>query len=220
MYRFGIPNNIITDNGTQFTAREFRDFCTDVGIKINYASVSHPQSNGQVERSNGMILQGLKPIIFYRLKPYAGKWVKELSSVLWALRTTPSRATGHTQFPLVYDSEAILPTEMEHKSFRVQQYSEEHSNDSRVDDLTKLEELREAAVIQSAKHQQAMRRYHARNISSCSFKVGDFILRKVQTTKDRYKLSPVWEGPFEVVEVTRPGSYRLHREDGSEVPNS
>jgi IS30 family transposase len=56
MYKFGIPYNIITDNGTQFTMREFMDFCADPGIKINYASVSHPQSNGQVDGSNGMIL--------------------------------------------------------------------------------------------------------------------------------------------------------------------
>jgi transposase InsO family protein len=56
MYRFGVPNNIITNNMTQFTVREFKDFCTDSGIKINCASVSHPQSNSQVERSNGMIL--------------------------------------------------------------------------------------------------------------------------------------------------------------------
>jgi transposase InsO family protein len=42
MYRFGVPNNIITDNGTQFTVREFKDFCVDSGIKINCASVSHP----------------------------------------------------------------------------------------------------------------------------------------------------------------------------------
>jgi transposase InsO family protein len=42
IYRFGVPNNIITDNGTQFTTREFKNFCTDLGIKINYALVSHP----------------------------------------------------------------------------------------------------------------------------------------------------------------------------------
>jgi putative transposase len=41
MYRFGVPNNIIIDSGTQFTAREFKDFCSDSGIKINYASVSY-----------------------------------------------------------------------------------------------------------------------------------------------------------------------------------
>jgi hypothetical protein len=41
-YRFGVPNNIITDNGTWFTTREFKDFCADSDIKIYYASVSHP----------------------------------------------------------------------------------------------------------------------------------------------------------------------------------
>jgi transposase InsO family protein len=157
MYRFGVPNTIITDNGTQFTAREFQNFCADSGIKINYASVLHPQSNSQAECSNGMIQQGLKSRIFDQLKPYAGRCVKELPSVLWALRTTPSHATGHTPFSLVYRSEAMLPTEVEHKSFRVQHFNEERSDDSRVDDLTKLEELCEATVIQLAKHQQAMR---------------------------------------------------------------
>jgi transposase InsO family protein len=68
MYQFGVPNNIITDNRTQFTTREFRDFCADAGIKINYVSISHLQSNEQAERINSMILQGLKPIIFYRHK--------------------------------------------------------------------------------------------------------------------------------------------------------
>jgi transposase InsO family protein len=37
MYKFGVPNNMITNNGTQFTMREFRDFCVDSRIKINYA---------------------------------------------------------------------------------------------------------------------------------------------------------------------------------------
>jgi hypothetical protein len=118
-----------------------------------------------------MILQGLKHIIFDRLKPYAGKWVKELPSVLWALHTTLSRAMGHTPFSLVYGSEAMLSTEVEHKLFCVQQFNKEQSNNSRVDDLTRLKELHEAAVIQSTKHQQAMRRHHAQNISSHNFRV-------------------------------------------------
>jgi hypothetical protein len=123
-----------------------------------------------------MILQGLKPIIFDRLKPYDGRWVKELPLVLWALLTTPSRATGHTPFSLVYGSVAMLPTEVEHKSFRVQHLNEERLDDSRDDDLTKLEELHEAVVMQSTKHQQAMRQYHTRNVSSYNFQVGDFML--------------------------------------------
>jgi hypothetical protein len=108
-----------------------------------------------------MFLQGLKPRIFDRLNPYAGKWVKELPLVVWALHTTSSHAMGHTPFSLVYGSEAMLPTKVEHKSFCVQQFNKEQSNHSRVNDLTRLEELREPAVIQSVKHQQVMRRYHA-----------------------------------------------------------
>jgi hypothetical protein len=86
---------------------------------------------------------------------------------------------------------------VEHKSFHVQHLNEEQSDDSRVDDLTRLEELCEAAVIQTAKPQHAMRRYQARNVCSCSLQVGDFILQKIQMTKDRHKLSPTWEGPYD-----------------------
>jgi hypothetical protein len=42
IYMFGVLSNIITNSGTQFTVREFKDFCADTCIKINYASVSHP----------------------------------------------------------------------------------------------------------------------------------------------------------------------------------
>ena len=49
IHRFGVMNTIITDNGTQLTAREFTTFCDSKGIKVKYALVAHPQSNGQVE---------------------------------------------------------------------------------------------------------------------------------------------------------------------------
>jgi hypothetical protein len=42
----------------------------------------------------------------------------------------------------------------------------------------------------------------------------------IHTTKHRHKLFPTWEGPDEVVELTRPGSNRLQREDRSDVLNS
>ena len=48
IFRFGVPHNIITDNGTNFTTNKFQSFYQELGIKINYASVAHPQSNGQV----------------------------------------------------------------------------------------------------------------------------------------------------------------------------
>ena len=91
IYRFGLPHSIITDNGTDFTADEFRDFCRDQGVKLNYASVAHLQSNGQVEKANGLVCSGIKKRLLVPLKRAAGAWVEELPSVLWSLRTTPDR---------------------------------------------------------------------------------------------------------------------------------
>nr|AAV31299.1 putative polyprotein [Oryza sativa Japonica Group]AAV32107.1 putative polyprotein [Oryza sativa Japonica Group] len=220
VHRFGVPNRIITDNGTQFTGGVFKDFCEDFGIKICYASVAHPMSNGQVERANGMVLQGIKARVFDRLRPYASKWVDQLPSILWSLRTTPSRATGQSPFFLVYGAEAMLPSEVEFESLRFRNFREERYEEDRVDDINRLEEAREVALIQLARYLQGLRRYHNRNVRSRAFLVGDLVLRRIQTTQDRHKLSPLWEGPFIIAEVTRPGSYRLKREDGTLVSNS
>jgi transposase InsO family protein len=63
IYRFGIPYTIITDNNTQFTGKKFLNFCDDNNIRVDWLAVAHPKMNGQVQRANNMILQGLKPHI-------------------------------------------------------------------------------------------------------------------------------------------------------------
>jgi transposase InsO family protein len=47
--RFGVPSELIVDNGKQFDSQDFRDFCFSIGTKPVFASVYHPQSNGVVE---------------------------------------------------------------------------------------------------------------------------------------------------------------------------
>src|ERR1041384_4718071 len=72
IFRCGVPHNIITDNGTNFTAAEFQNFCEELGTKNNYASVAHLQSNDQVEKANGLVCGGLKKRL---LAPLTGNWV-------------------------------------------------------------------------------------------------------------------------------------------------
>jgi hypothetical protein len=92
MFRFGIPNSIITDLGSNFTSSEFFDFCEQRSIQIKYASVAHQRANGQVERANGTILDVLRKKVFDKSEKHARKWIKELPHVVWSLRTQPSRA--------------------------------------------------------------------------------------------------------------------------------
>jgi len=82
IHRFGIPNSIITDLGTQFTGTTFWDFCDDRGIVIKYVSVAHPRANGQVERANGMIIDALKKRLYMENDRAPGRWMKELPAVV------------------------------------------------------------------------------------------------------------------------------------------
>ena len=76
--RFGVPHEIVLDNGTQFDSNEFCDFCDDLGINKNFSLVDHPQTNGQVEAVNKIIKFNLKT----KLKERKGLWVEELLRVL------------------------------------------------------------------------------------------------------------------------------------------
>ncbi|KAK0575737.1 hypothetical protein LWI29_006119 [Acer saccharum] len=58
--KFGIPNTIIMDNGTQFDGKKFRELCDKYGINNYYASPAHPQTNGQTEAVNKIIKHNLK----------------------------------------------------------------------------------------------------------------------------------------------------------------
>jgi hypothetical protein len=62
-------------------------------------------ANGQVERANGMIIEGLKKRLYDENSKKDGKWIHELPHVIWGLRTQPSTATGQTPFFLIYGSE-------------------------------------------------------------------------------------------------------------------
>jgi hypothetical protein len=76
--RFGIPTEVICDNGTQFTDKEFQEMLAGLHIKQYFTSVEYPQSNGQAESANKVILNGLKT----RLEKAGTNWVEELYQVL------------------------------------------------------------------------------------------------------------------------------------------
>jgi transposase InsO family protein len=201
IYRFGIPNTIITDNGTQFTGKKFLNFCNDNHIRVDWPAVAHSKTNGEVERANIMILQGFKPRIFKRLDKFRARWVAELPSVLWSLRTTLCRSTGFTPFFMVHGFEAVLPTDIDYDSPQVRAYTEEGNQVALEDAINQLNEALDVALLQCAKYQQSLWRYHEHNVCPREFHVGDLVLRRVQGSKDSNKLSPPWEGPFIIHEV-------------------
>jgi transposase InsO family protein len=218
VYRYGVPNSIITDNGTNFTSGEFQDFAKNLGIKLKYASVAHPKSNGQVEKANGFVCGGLKKRLLRPLKRAAGAWVEELPSVLWSLQTTPNSSTGYTPFFLLFGAEAVLPTDVCYSAPRVAAYVEEDADKALADAQDLLDEARDVTLVRSAVYQQSLRNYHSRRVRGRSFEPGNLVLRLKQTSTS--KLEPPWEGPYLVHEVIPGGAYRLRNPKmGKDVEN-
>jgi hypothetical protein len=139
--------------------------------------VAHPRANGQFERANGLILDGLKKRLYDENSKKGKKWINEISSVVWGLHTQPSKATGQSPLFLVYGSEAILPVDMMWKSPSLEMFEEGEADNARHLELDSAEEIRCNVLFQSARYLQGVRRYHDRNIQRCYFNVGDMVLR-------------------------------------------
>ena len=60
IYRYGILRVLVSNNGKQFDNSAFRDFCSELGIKNYYSSLTHRQANGQVEVMNRTLLKIIK----------------------------------------------------------------------------------------------------------------------------------------------------------------
>jgi hypothetical protein len=186
----------------------------------NSQNVAHPQTNGQVERTNGLLLQGIKIRMFQDLEARGENWHKELPSVFWPLRTNINRATRDTPFNLVYGAEAVLPLEIYLKSARVAQFNEEDQDESRQLDANLLEERHNAALSNVRKYQEVLKKYYNKRAVQRELNVGDLVLKKYIRTKDKHKFSTPWEVSFIIVDVAAPEAYVLAEVDGDMLPNT
>ncbi|KAI3806803.1 hypothetical protein L1987_22718 [Smallanthus sonchifolius] len=166
--RFGIPRELVSDNGKQFAENPFKHWCTELQIKQVFSSVKHPQSNGQVERANRSLVEGIKN----RLEPKSYAWLKEIPHVLWAHRTTPMDSHGETPFSLTCGMEAMIPTEIGSSSQRTKITEKENEENLKLN-LSLLEERREMAIARETKYKKKVERYYNTRVKGKSFRPGE-----------------------------------------------
>ncbi|KAK0578575.1 hypothetical protein LWI29_012719 [Acer saccharum] len=76
--RFGVPKEIVTDNGSQFISFDFRNFCDKYAIKLSFSTPRYPQANGQAESTNKTIVNTLKKRLEAEKKPMGRKTPRDL----------------------------------------------------------------------------------------------------------------------------------------------
>jgi hypothetical protein len=125
-----------------------------MGIKLNFASMAHPQTNGQVKKANNLICNGINKRLLEPLKKSKHAWVDEIPFVLWSLRTTPNTATQEMPFFLVvHGAEAVLLVKIFHEAPRISNRDETSSNEALQDDVDALDEARDVALARSMQYQ-------------------------------------------------------------------
>jgi hypothetical protein len=174
----------------------------------------------QVERANGLILQGMKTRMFHDLEARGKIWYKELPSVLWAIQTNVNRATRDTSFNLVYGANVVLPPEIYLESARVAHFDSERQAEARELDSILLEEMRNNALINVWKNQESLKKYCNKSVVQRKLNIGDLVLKKDIHTRDKHKFSSPWEDPFIIVDVVAPGAYVLAEVDDAMLPNT
>jgi hypothetical protein len=169
--RFGVPKAITVDNGTQF---DDETFYSQIGTKIHFASVRHPDSNGLVERANEIIIIGIMKSIFNQPK---GKWPDELIKVVWSHNTDVSRSTWFTPFMLLFGDKEITPEEARTGSIRTLASAEDESDCQVTKDT--IEGTRLQAIEHINKYQAEIIKWRDRKVRLKNIKPGHLVLRRV-----------------------------------------
>ena len=132
---------------------------------------------------NKTIISNLKK----KLNEYKGAWFRELQNVLWAVRTTPRRATSETPFALVHGKEAVIPAEIRVPSTRrIRNPQNEAANsEMMVDVIDTIDERRNQALIRMQNYHNTAARYYNSNVRSRSFEVGTLVLRRILLSSSR-----------------------------------
>ncbi|GAU51366.1 hypothetical protein TSUD_134070 [Trifolium subterraneum] len=190
--RFEIPQVVVTDNETQFTNKKFQEFLVAIGTTQHFTSVEHPQTNGQAEAANRVILRGLRR----RMGASKGNWTEELHN-------------------------AVIPVETGEPSPRIEYPHEEDVNDELLrEEIDLVEELRTGASLREATLKQKIGARHDKRVIKREFEVGSLVLRRNQKDSREGKLAANWEGPYRVRAKTENGAYHLENLYGKEIPRT
>lgn len=187
---FGNPCRLITDRGVAFTSRYFKEFVAEKQIKHILNAIASPRSNGQVERVNRSIINGLNTTTESECT-----WDEKLADVVWGLNNTPHAITGYAPFNLMFT----------HKNTLLPAYPTTSSSSDNNQDMTnQLEERRQNAKVRIDKYMTVMKsRYDKKHKSCKKYKVGELVLWKGGMSRDHAtrvtkKLGSCYTGPYKI----------------------
>lgn len=175
---FGVPEILLTDNGTQFTSKEFAALLKQYGVKHWLTPSYHPQVNN-TERVNKVVTTAIRAT----LKGKHTQWTENLQKIACAIRTSVHDSTKYTPYFLTFGRN-MISNGMEYERLRKTNTSPQESlND---EDREKLyQEIRKNLADA---YQKQSKYYNLRsNKNAPSYQVGEKVLKKCTIQSDKSK---------------------------------
>ncbi|XP_049369418.1 uncharacterized protein LOC125834305 [Solanum verrucosum] len=212
--RFGIPESIITNNGTNLNSDSMRSFCEKFKISHRNSTAYRPQINGAIEVANKNIKR-----ILHKMIDNHRHWHEKLPFALQGYRTSIRTSTGATPYFLVYGNEVVIPAEVEIPSLRIIQEAELSDVkwiQVRAENLALIYGRRINAICHGQLYQNRMAREFNKKVRPRHFSPRQLVLKRIFPNQDeaRGKFSPNWQGPYIVSRVLTGGALILAEMDG------
>ena len=203
--RVGIPEEVLTDQGTQFMSECMQEVSRLLSIKGLTSTPYHPICNGLVERWNGTLKSMLKRLC----QDHPKQWHRLINPVLFAYREVPQESTGFSPFQLLYGRSVRGPgTILKELWTKEVNIPEVKSSYEYVTELReRLEDSLKLAQEELEKSQKRYKRHYDRKAKPRRLEVGDRVLILLPT--DSNKLLMQWRGPYTVESRVGANDYRV-----------
>ena len=217
VFRLGTPVAVATDNGTHFRA-EFETLLAKLGVGHHWGSPYHPQSTGQAERTNGLILNRLR-------RWYTGdgpyEWDRYLQPAVLSINSRRSQRLKYSPMEALFgrrpkqplESRALMArtTDLASRFAAADVFAEPDCSDR----LCVLGSIRDDTLLLTTEIDQKMEERYNSRVRHVDFYPGDQVLMRtrIEQTKGK-KLLKRWRGPGTVIRVYDWGAVEVRDGNG------
>ena len=215
---FGSPQNLLSDNGTQFTSELFKAYNSTYNIKQRFSTPYYPECNGQVERLHRWIKERLVLIsIDAGLNFIDGddNWDDYIGIIQHSYNSTPNTMTKMSPNKIIfgYDLQHNINPTMQNITTNTKSTSEYLRYMQNIHHIIN----NEAISNQNKYDNIRIKSRNKSNKESIQYEVGDLVLINISRRMigNKSKLNPSWHGPHEIIEIIYPQKVFKIREIGN-----